>query len=559
MSANGHQNGDLAANGQPLPKRRRKQNNVRLAVGVLLVVLVGCYLGFTKNIPFTGGFRFNAVFTAAPSVKAGSPVRIAGVNVGKVVEVKRYGKTSSAEVTMEMSDSGLPIHRDAQLKIRPRIFLEGNFFIDLRPGTPSAPEVENGDTIPVTQTSTPVQLDQVLTSLQYRPREDLQVLLTQLGVGLDTKPTAAEDAQVDPQVRGKTGGEALNSALTYSPAAFKGTALVNQGFLGENAGDLSKFVTGLWKFSEQLGAREAVLSDFVTNFNQTMAAFGSQAPALRKAIGLLGPTLENTHTALGQVDAALPGIRGFAIDLIPAVKETPATINAAIAGGPGTPSWKDSWANQANLLVSPNELQAVMGQLVPTTASTAALIPKQTKFQYGARDMAQCFAKVILPTGGQQIVDKGAGYDFNPTENPAYSAPGTPPPYFVNNGSSPAYKEFWFGLVGLAGESQNYDGNGQYIRALVGGRGDITPPIPPPDEDAAQNANVLLLPTSNPDSATVVGNLPTLPIGTSPRYFGAAKAPDYKPNETCSAQPIPNLNKTEWRDGAADPTGKNPG
>ena len=88
MSANGHNNGDLAANGQPLPKRRRKQNNVRLAVGVLLVALVGCYLAFTKHIPFTGGFRFNAVFTAATSVKAGSPVRIAGVNVGKVVEVK---------------------------------------------------------------------------------------------------------------------------------------------------------------------------------------------------------------------------------------------------------------------------------------------------------------------------------------------------------------------------------------------------------------------------------------------------------------------------------------
>ena len=32
---------------------------------------------------------------------------------------------------MEIDDKGLPIHKDATLKIRPRIFLEGNFFVDL--------------------------------------------------------------------------------------------------------------------------------------------------------------------------------------------------------------------------------------------------------------------------------------------------------------------------------------------------------------------------------------------------------------------------------------------
>ena len=38
------------------------------------------------------------------------------------------------KVTMEMKESGLPIHKDATLKIRSRIFLEGNFFVDLTPG-----------------------------------------------------------------------------------------------------------------------------------------------------------------------------------------------------------------------------------------------------------------------------------------------------------------------------------------------------------------------------------------------------------------------------------------
>ena len=40
---------------------------------------------------------------------------------------------------MEIDEKGLPIHKDATLKIRPRIFLEGNFFVDLKPGSPSSP------------------------------------------------------------------------------------------------------------------------------------------------------------------------------------------------------------------------------------------------------------------------------------------------------------------------------------------------------------------------------------------------------------------------------------
>ena len=48
---------------------------------------------------------------------------------------------------MQIHDNGLPLHTDATAKIRPRIFLEGNFFVDLKPGSPSAPKLDDGDTI----------------------------------------------------------------------------------------------------------------------------------------------------------------------------------------------------------------------------------------------------------------------------------------------------------------------------------------------------------------------------------------------------------------------------
>ena len=34
------------------------------------------------------------------------------------------------------------------------------------------------------------------------------------------------------------------------------------------------------------------------------------------------------------------------------------------------------------------------------------------------------------------------------------------------------YKQFWESLVGLAGEGQNFDGNGQYVRFQAGRRRD---------------------------------------------------------------------------------------
>ena len=65
---------------------------------------------------------------------------------------------------MGIRTRALPVHEDATLKVRPRLFLEGNFFVDLHPGTPSAPKLDDGGTIPLSQTATPVQLDQVLAS-----------------------------------------------------------------------------------------------------------------------------------------------------------------------------------------------------------------------------------------------------------------------------------------------------------------------------------------------------------------------------------------------------------
>ena len=62
---------------------------------------------------------------------------------------------------------------------------------------------------------------------------------------------------------------------------------------------------------------------------------------------------------------------------------------------------------------------------------------------------SRCFNEVILPSGNIALNDGTASTG-------------------VQN-----YKEFWYTVVGLAGEAQNFDGNGSYMRSSAGG-GDVT-------------------------------------------------------------------------------------
>src|ERR1700754_3486388 len=176
--------------------RRRaasRRSNVTLGVIVLVAAAVVLFFGFTKDIPFTHGYQLKAQFESANSIRPNSPVRIAGVEVGKVKSVEGVEGSNAALLTIELKDSALPLHEDATAKIRPRIFLEGNFFVDLKPGSPEAPELDDGATIKVTQTASPVQLDEVLTALQSDSRQDLKDVLDGLGTALTSEPTAAEN------------------------------------------------------------------------------------------------------------------------------------------------------------------------------------------------------------------------------------------------------------------------------------------------------------------------------------------------------------------------------
>lgn len=466
-----------------------RPSNTVIAIVFILIFTIGPYLAFTKHIPFTGyGYEVNATFANSANIAKNSPVRIAGVDVGKVIAAERDG--DNTKVTFTVDGSGRPIHDDAFAAIRPRIFLEGNFFIELDPGSPSAPELGSGGTIPVSRTSTAVQLDEVLTALQAPVRADLSRLLEGIGEAYMNEPTAAEDRTQLPEVKGRTGAEGLNDAFKYGGEAGRYSAQVTDALLGTEDGDLARLVAGSGRTFGAFASRREDLQGLIDNFNVFTGALATQSANLTATIGLLAPTLNVTKRSLVSLNRTLPPLRSYAIVLTPAVAELPDLISAS-----------KPWLAQVDPLLSGREAGGVAKLLAEATpglagaaqAGKAITLPQINR-------LSLCTSKVLVPTGNQTINDR-----------------------FSTGG--PNYREFLYTLTNFAGAAQNFDGNGPYVRAQAGGGNLIV-----------QQNN----PEGNLDIDKVqAASSAAAPLGIQPQMGGM---PPFRPDYRCDQNPVPNVN-----------------
>jgi phospholipid/cholesterol/gamma-HCH transport system substrate-binding protein len=450
------------------------------------------YFGFTKHIPFKHGFRLKAVFSTAVNIGPKSPVRIAGVNVGTVSSIQRVGNTGV--VTMEISNGGLPVHRDATLKVRARILLEGNWFVDLKPGTPSSPTVSSGYTIPITQTSDPVQLDQILDALNTDTRSNLQTLLAEYGSALTRKPTPAQDAEQNPAVRGLNAAQAFKKAYLDSPEALKGGAIVNQSFAGVEQHDLSNLIAGSEKFTAALNVHEQQLGEFVVNFNTFLGALATQSASISRAVALLPSTLQNAGRAFTNFNSASPAIRTFSLALVPGVEQLGATNAAAFP-----------WIEQTQASLAPTELGGVAKGLREAAPAIAGVVVPQPAFFKQGDLFSKCLSRIFYPAGYTKLQD-GA-----------------------STSGAEIYKEFWYSMAGAAGLGQTFDANGPTPRFMIQNGSQTLRSAPASAVGAPSGKGLpLLAHTSQP------------PQGTRPAF--PASEPPYKPLVPCYTQTPQNFN-----------------
>jgi virulence factor Mce-like protein len=440
----------------------------------IVVVAVATYFAFSQSNPFDSPYHFSAYFNNANNVMPNSPVRIAGVEVGKVTNVSAADpKTGQAKVDMEVMDKGLPIHKDAEIKLRPRIFLEGNMFVDLQPGTPEAPVLNSGGAIPASQTSAPVQFEAVLRTLQSDTRADLQTLLKEFSKGL-----------------AGGGAEAFNRSIKFWKPAYQYSSLANDATLGTEPHDLSKLVRAQGKVFHSLSSDETALADLVTSLNTTFAAFASQDQNLRAAIPALDNVLKVGNPALASLNNALPSLRQFARDALPATRSSLPTINASMP-----------FVTQARGLVSKAELRGLAKDLRPTIPALAQLNANTVPFLEQARALSACTTNVLVPLANKPIPD----------------------PNFPQQTDSTFLHDSNHGFVALAGESRVNDAN--------------TPMF-----HVQQGAGPFSVVQTNADLGKTVsyGGLYLKPEGTRPAR--PDKRPVFRPNLPCEIQQVADLN-----------------
>jgi phospholipid/cholesterol/gamma-HCH transport system substrate-binding protein len=478
------------------PNHSRRISNFQIGLIAIVLTFIGFYLAFTKSIPFAGhGYQLKAVVADAQNIRAKSPVRISGVEVGQVSDVQHVTDANgngedAAVVTMDLKDTALPVRQDTTLQLRPRLFLEGNLFVDLHPGSPSAPELDSGSVIPESQTSSSVQFDEVLTSLQAPVRQDLQVFLKEFGGALD-----------------KYGGaKGFQESFRTSPAAYEYTSQVNQALLGTQPGDLAGFVSNLDVVARELNANSTDLQGLITNFNTVSGDFAAHQASLRDAIVELPQALAVGRPALFHLNQDFPALRAFAREALPGAK----AANKAL-------DYANPWIGQLRQLISKNELRGLVEDLRPTVPDLAALANASLPFLEQSRALASCFNNVVIPWSNTSI---------------------------PNNDSDPAaakvYQETAYGLTGVAGESRSGDANGQEFRVLGGGGPNTIAPFNTPD-------------LANP----LTGVAPFSFMGSQPAKQSSAKTP-FRTDVACETQDPPDLHSEIGPAPASSESGKSP-
>lgn len=307
--------------------RLELQRSVRPVVLLLLLALCGGVAGWVifKNQlfyrPWNSHIEARAQVADAKGLVPGKQeVRIAGVRVGIVRKVEPVG--DGAVVTFALQERYGPIYRNARIRIRPVTPLQ-DLYLALERGDPSAGRLEEGATIPVEQTTTPVDISRVLQTFDADTRERLATLLDELGRGLPDQGAElrATFAEVAPFLRSAQGvAEALSERRRNLRSLVSNfTDLTDALALNDRL--LTLLVRNGNGTLAELARRDAPLAETIRGIPPTLTSLRTSFTSLTRAEGELDPALDELGPVARRLPGGLAGLRAFADDARPALRD----------------------------------------------------------------------------------------------------------------------------------------------------------------------------------------------------------------------------------------------
>lgn len=305
-----------------------------------ILVLFALVFAAMAALLLTGGqsgYKVDAIFDDVDFLIPGQDVRIAGATAGTVNAIKLTADRK-ARVEMTLNPKYGQFHADANCVIEPQSLI-GDRFINCTPGTAQAPTLkgQGGEppTLPVTDTSSPVDLDLVLQTLNLPTRQRAALLLDSLGVGLSAR------------------GSDLNQTILRANPALQETRKV-LAVLNQNRSQLQSLISASDVVLGRLAQSRDRVGAFVRNSATFLNTTASHRTALAEDFNRLPALLEQARPTLSELtafaregtpastelDQAAPSVNNllgqlqtFAPEVLPTVKKlgtTAATLQNAL-------------------------------------------------------------------------------------------------------------------------------------------------------------------------------------------------------------------------------------
>lgn len=331
--------------GRPASFTHGRPFMVALGLSGVLAAFTLLYIGYNSpnSIPGRSYYTINAQFKNADNLTSSYQVRIGGELVGQVLRPRV--ENGLGVVDLQLKPDVGPLLSDTTLKVRPRSPV-GVRFVELHPGTKGTP-LKEGDTIPASNTSVTVQIDQALATFDADHRPKAQTLLNQLGVGFLSR------------------GEDINASIKQAPPTLGNLRSV-AGAINDVPDGVERFVAGS---DSAAAAADPVRDDIATGFApeaKALKPFTDEDQALARDLDVAPSALRSVQTDLARVTPVLGALERFATNAEP-------TFRTAV------PTLRDTRAllveARPGLAATPRTLNLVRAAVPPTLTALKTLKP----------------------------------------------------------------------------------------------------------------------------------------------------------------------------------------
>lgn len=148
---------------------RMWRRRIRVAQSLILVILVGGVVYVADTV--VGGSLFHHPYAVsvelpqAAGLHEGSVVTYRGQRIGEVTDVRLSAEPGVGVVARLEIESGVKVPRDSAMEVR-NLSAVGEQYLDVRPASADGPFLADGATVPVSATSVPLAVPDVLAHAQ---------------------------------------------------------------------------------------------------------------------------------------------------------------------------------------------------------------------------------------------------------------------------------------------------------------------------------------------------------------------------------------------------------